>query len=115
MSKQACSNCQQDFECANNSSCWCFDLPPILEFGDGSCLCYDCTLSKVKKKISEIISTISPEDALQNNPYKLLPKSKALIEDIDYYEENGFFVFTAWYLLKRGYCCNNGCRHCVYK
>ncbi|MCU0356215.1 MAG: DUF5522 domain-containing protein [Cyclobacteriaceae bacterium] len=23
-------------------------------------------------------------------------------------------VFTAAYLLKRGYCCKNGCRHCPY-
>jgi hypothetical protein len=24
-------------------------------------------------------------------------------------------VFTATYLLKRGYCCNSGCRHCPYR
>jgi hypothetical protein len=23
-------------------------------------------------------------------------------------------VFTEKYLLKRGYCCQNGCRHCPY-
>ncbi len=33
----------------------------------------------------------------------------------DYYIENGKYVFTATFLLKRGYCCNNGCRHCPYK
>jgi hypothetical protein len=33
----------------------------------------------------------------------------------DYYVENGFVVFTEKYLLKRGYCCNSGCRHCPYK
>ena len=32
----------------------------------------------------------------------------------DYYLENGNMVFTAAYLLKRGYCCKNGCRHCPY-
>lgn len=33
----------------------------------------------------------------------------------DYYiDENGNLVFTAAYLLKRGYCCGNGCRHCPY-
>ncbi|MEO5976346.1 MAG: DUF5522 domain-containing protein [Chryseolinea sp.] len=31
-----------------------------------------------------------------------------------YYMENGFMVFTAAYLLKRGSCCQNGCRHCPY-
>jgi len=29
--------------------------------------------------------------------------------------EQGKFVFTADYHLKRGYCCNSGCRHCPYK
>jgi hypothetical protein len=35
-------------------------------------------------------------------------------EDDDYYLENGNWVFTAKYLLKRGYCCRSGCRHCPY-
>jgi hypothetical protein len=34
----------------------------------------------------------------------------------DYYmdTETGFMVFTAKYLLRRGYCCSSGCRHCPY-
>ncbi|RYZ61189.1 MAG: endonuclease domain-containing protein [Chitinophagaceae bacterium] len=33
----------------------------------------------------------------------------------DYYlNEDGRVVFTANYLLSRGYCCGNGCRHCPY-
>ncbi len=32
----------------------------------------------------------------------------------DYYWENGLLVFTEAYHLKRGYCCQNGCRHCPY-
>lgn len=33
----------------------------------------------------------------------------------DYYlNENGFIVFTESYHLKRGYCCNNSCKHCPY-
>jgi hypothetical protein len=31
-----------------------------------------------------------------------------------YYNEQGLMVFTAKYHLKRGYCCQNGCRHCPY-
>ena len=31
-----------------------------------------------------------------------------------YYSEQGYLVFTEKYLLKRGYCCQNGCRHCPY-
>ncbi len=39
---------------------------------------------------------------------------RELIEGIDYYVENGFFVFTEQYLRDRGYCCTSGCRHCPY-
>ena len=37
-----------------------------------------------------------------------------LIENLDYYLENGVFVFTEFYHLERGYCCESGCRHCPY-
>jgi hypothetical protein len=33
----------------------------------------------------------------------------------DYYIENGLMVFTASFLLKRGYCCQRGCRHCPFR
>jgi hypothetical protein len=32
----------------------------------------------------------------------------------DYYFEGPYMVFTAAYHLKRGYCCESGCRHCPY-
>ncbi|HMQ03053.1 MAG TPA: DUF5522 domain-containing protein [Pyrinomonadaceae bacterium] len=35
-------------------------------------------------------------------------------EGTDYYFENGLMVLTAEFLLKRGYCCGSGCRHCPY-
>jgi hypothetical protein len=38
-----------------------------------------------------------------------------LIEGIDYTMEEGKLVFTAEFLLKRGYCCNSKCRNCPYK
>lgn len=31
-----------------------------------------------------------------------------------YYDENGLMVLTEAYLLKRGACCEKGCRHCPY-
>lgn len=37
-----------------------------------------------------------------------------LIEGVDYTVENGLYVFTAHYLWKRGYCCQNACRNCPY-
>ena len=32
----------------------------------------------------------------------------------DFYREAGSIVFSARYHWKRGYCCENGCRHCPY-
>lgn len=38
-----------------------------------------------------------------------------LKKGIDYYlDEKGRMVFTADYLLRRGYCCESGCKHCPY-
>ena len=37
-----------------------------------------------------------------------------LVEGLDFYIENGFYVFTAHYLRMRGFCCRSGCRHCPY-
>lgn len=42
------------------------------------------------------------------------PTKKELVENIDFYYENGMMVFTEKYHRERGYCCKNGCRHCVY-
>jgi hypothetical protein len=33
----------------------------------------------------------------------------------DFYYENGLLVFTAAFHLKRGTCCNSGCRHCPFR
>jgi hypothetical protein len=37
-------------------------------------------------------------------------------EKIDYYmdDQSGLMVLTEAYHLKRGYCCQSGCRHCPY-
>ena len=37
-----------------------------------------------------------------------------LVENEDYYLDNGLMVLTARYHLRRGYCCKQGCRHCPY-
>ncbi|MDX1666479.1 MAG: DUF5522 domain-containing protein [Saprospiraceae bacterium] len=42
------------------------------------------------------------------------PSPGRLEEGLDYYLENGKYVFTRHFLLRRGYCCESGCRHCPY-
>jgi len=44
--------------------------------------------------------------------YRSIPEDDEL-EDF-YYDEQGRFVMTAQYHLKRGHCCGNGCKHCPY-
>jgi hypothetical protein len=36
------------------------------------------------------------------------------VEGIHFYFEGGVIVMTERYLIERGYCCGNGCRHCPY-
>ncbi|MES2704371.1 MAG: DUF5522 domain-containing protein [Bacteroidota bacterium] len=38
-----------------------------------------------------------------------------MVETNDFYIlPDGRYVFTAAFLLRRGYCCGNGCLHCPY-
>jgi len=46
-------------------------------------------------------------------PDQPAPQSE-LILGKDYYLEGSSMVFTADFLLRRGYCCESGCRHCPY-
>ncbi|MGY8979969.1 MAG: DUF5522 domain-containing protein [Flavobacteriales bacterium] len=42
-------------------------------------------------------------------------ESKPLSNNDFYISEKGLLVFTKEYHLKRGYCCQNLCKHCPYK
>ncbi len=45
-----------------------------------------------------------------NNPKKVLTPKEG-----DYYiTPEGYRCFTEQYHLRRGYCCESGCRHCPY-
>lgn len=52
-----------------------------------------------------------PSVKTQEKPSSYPPK---LIEGEDFYWEGRYMVLTDKYLLKRGYCCESGCRHCPY-
>ena len=65
--------------------------------------------------------TASPITGAEGNKEFLACYEKAvggdppkLVEGADYYFEDGLMVLTERFLLNRGYCCNNGCRHCPY-
>ena len=115
---KSCDNCNSAFECGAGSPqsvCWCSTLPGIEIIEEGKdCLCPDCLKKEIANKISVFVheyhlgkqDNIAPKYAIINAP---------LIDGIDYYIKNGLWVFTEWYHLKRGHCCDSGCRHCPYK
>jgi Family of unknown function (DUF5522) len=43
-----------------------------------------------------------------------LREGSALVEGEDFYMEGRALVFTELYHLRRGYCCESGCRHCPF-
>ena len=43
-----------------------------------------------------------------------LKERRPLVEGVDFYREGAYVVFTAAYHLRRGHCCESGCRHCPY-
>ena len=50
-----------------------------------------------------------------NNPPAKESTQRDALSPEDYYFEGPYLVFTAVYHLKRGYCCNSGCRHCPWR
>ena len=53
-----------------------------------------------------------PSPSTPAHPESRPPALKLAPED--FYYEGPCLVFTAAYHLKRGACCNSGCRHCPY-
>lgn len=52
---------------------------------------------------------------MQNEKANPEAEENTFVEGLDYYFEDGLLVLTRHYLLKRGYCCHNDCRHCPYE
>lgn len=70
------------------------------------------------RKVS-VFSTVDKEDERDMDGQEQRERSDRLqrlgLEPEDYYfSEEGYLVFTEQYHLKRGYCCQSGCRHCPY-
>jgi hypothetical protein len=108
-----CAECGNSFQCGHpDGGCWCSDFPRVMPLKpDAGCLCPACLAKAVARRIGDLLSGLSHEDAL-----KLAAQHAGgrVIEHIDYTLENGDAVFTSWFLLKQGSCCGNGCRNCPY-
>src|SRR5216684_6833122 len=111
--QKSCSNCGVSFTCgpaAGKGNCWCEGLPHVslVAGADQDCLCPAC--------LSGAIAKLSRADAnLSISTHSTMTSPPTLVEGEDYYCEGPAIVFTAQYLLRRGYCCESGCRHCPYE
>lgn len=109
-----CSQCKSNFYCRlpqKDNLCWCSNYPSIIiPDEDTHCLCESCLKKEITQKIETLLQL---PDVKQLDLAKYM--TEEIIEGIDYHLENGFMVFTKWFLLKRGNCCNSDCRNCPYK
>ena len=114
--EKVCPHCCKPFVCgaSNGKGCWCMELPPLLPVEAGNqCLCPDCLSSEIKAKLKAEPGKVMA--ALRKNAGKAGPDAGFLQQGLDYYiNQEGNWVFTAFYHLKKGYCCQNGCKHCPY-
>ncbi|HVY70783.1 MAG TPA: cysteine-rich CWC family protein [Verrucomicrobiae bacterium] len=119
----AANQCRLAAGCLYKGPCWCEsrNIPvPVLrqlasEQPEAACLCPRC-LTAVSRQAA---LGGRPEEVLARARVEMLaraetaPSAQPLVADF-YLDAKGLTVFTAEYHLRRGYCCQNGCRHCPY-
>ena len=122
---EQCPVCGRDNQCQlarghlYKGPCWCQEivvpnqmLRTLAEGGFAQrCLCRSCLeavarLFRDREAAENAVAQIR-EAAIER-------RSSAEFEEDFYLDENGNTVFTANYHLKRGTCCQNGCRHCPF-
>jgi hypothetical protein len=115
---KSCAQCQTTLTCEASTglNCWCQEYPSLLSpASESDCLCPDCLTRALQEPIQQITQAILEQGSTNDVANRYTLPSKKLLEGIDFYREGGRYVMTTWYLLKRGYCCGNRCRHCPYR
>jgi len=119
---EPCPLCGQDNGCRvaqghlYKGPCWCHEIivPGQLlnhlagDQLDPACFCRPC-LETIAQLARELPDTASVLEELRRRRPAQPPADPEF-----YLDEFGHTVFTAAYHLKRGNCCDNGCRHCPY-
>ena len=110
--QKTCSRCGAGFTCGAaiaDEACWCESLPHVPPIADErtDCFCPQC--------LSEAITNLNAPDSRPIEVVNQKDTLPLLREGEDYYVDGGAMVFTAAYHLRRGYCCESGCRHCPYE
>ncbi len=112
-----CAICNCEFTGSSEQtdlSHWCNTFPSIMsEQFNQQQHCQSCLAQSIVQRIKASIRSNGIEKVIGiARPY-FNPGN--LIEHIDYTIEQGNYVFSSWYHLKRGTCCDSGCRNCPYK
>ena len=115
--RKICEICGNSFTCKaeeGGAACWCARLPAVFPTGEGGdCLCPVCLKGQLKERIDAFVADYLA-GKVENLALNYQTGRQDLTEGVDYYMEGNRWVLTAWYHLKRGYCCGSGCRHCPY-
>lgn len=108
---KTCPDCGAAFSCGG--ACWCAVLPPVFPVTEhAACYCPGCLARRAAAIVRGMVENLTPETA---EKIRALGPVERPVRGIDYdLDARGFMVFTAWYHLRRGECCGNGCRHCPY-
>jgi hypothetical protein len=116
---EQCPLCGRDNQCRvakghlYKGPCWCHEiivpghvLNRLAEDQiEPACFCRSCleTIARIARERDDTESILTEV-------------RKAIVTDSDYYlDADGKMVFTEAYHLKRGTCCDSGCRHCPYE
>lgn len=105
-----CQRCKNTFTCRADyiEQCQCTGVVlsdatrRFLSASNFKCLCVNC-LKELNQKFELLADKQFPKRG-----------KDPLVEGFHYYKEGTRWVFTEQYLMLRGYCCNNQCRHCPY-
>jgi len=110
-----CSLCNDSFDCGADRPeirCWCETYPEIMPLArHEDCQCPGCLGRTIGNCIDALIRT---SDTATMVRMAAAYRSDHFLENIDYTIEDGKYVFSTWFHLKRGRCCGSGCRHCPY-
>jgi len=105
---KTCKRCFTSFLCNQDKieNCFCSSVklaPETLDFLKKTK--YDCLCEKCLVEVNDLV--------IKSKDFSFPEKGEPLVENLHYYIENGYWVFTEFYHLLRGTCCGNNCRHCA--
>jgi len=107
--KKNCDRCNKEFTCLadNIEKCSCNQIeinPEIVTYLKQTN--YDCLCSNCLNELNDFV------ELKEKYPFPENPKQ--FVENVHFYLDGPYWVFTNFYHFLKGKCCKNNCRHCAY-